>query len=242
MKNAKLLINLLIFIGLITAFLSCEDVKNEVKGTVTFGANYHVINCISTVTIFIDDKEIGTLQDAVNDITDCYAEGNITKEIPIGEHSYKVEIRSTAGCNKEITGTLTITENECTKVFIDYREIFSNDIGENIDLIINETEYLKALKDPSLSIIDMSISENTLKIKFTASGCTGKTWIAKLIASENVIETNPCQRPIILTLVNNESCTAMPIKEVSFNIETLQIKGDNKVKLNILDKSILYEY
>jgi hypothetical protein len=97
------------------------------KGYVTFGANSHVINCISQITVFLDDENIGTLQGSVDSISDCGMDGNITKEIPTGKHTYKVEIRppNGGGCmEKDITGTFQVSENKCTKIFIDYRQIF----------------------------------------------------------------------------------------------------------------------
>jgi len=99
-----------------------DDGKN---GTVTFGANYDVINCITTVTIFIDGQNIGKLTNATDTITECGHPGNVTKRLPVGEHSYKVEIRPAlgSGCSKDITGTVQIKENECTKVFINYFKV-----------------------------------------------------------------------------------------------------------------------
>lgn len=100
--------------------------KDESKnGSVTFGANYDVINCMTTVTIFIDGNKIGKLESPIHEITNCGQPENITKEIPAGEHSYKVEIRPLegSGCTKDLSGTVLIKENECTKVFIDYFKI-----------------------------------------------------------------------------------------------------------------------
>ncbi|MDO9340503.1 MAG: hypothetical protein Q7T72_08260 [Bacteroidales bacterium] len=104
--------------------LSCK--KEEIKkGTATFGANYGVINCVTNVTIYVDDEKIGKLESSTDDVTDCGQQGNLTKELSVGQHSYKVEIRPGfgSGCTKDITGTVLINENECTKVFIDYYKI-----------------------------------------------------------------------------------------------------------------------
>jgi hypothetical protein len=110
-------------IGLIFFVSSCdENLNNQKKGSVTFGANYHVINCITTVTIFLDGKNIGTLQHSVDAIENCGEDGNITKKVSIGEHSYKVEFRSGSGgseCTKDISGIFEISEDECKTIFID---------------------------------------------------------------------------------------------------------------------------
>jgi hypothetical protein len=89
----------------------------------------------------------------------------------------------------------------------------------------------------------MKIVDNCLKIKFSSSGCSGSTWVVKLIDSEEVIPTfaPPPMRRLRLSLDNKEMCEAWITKEISFNIEDLQISG-NGVMLNINGKHILYEF
>jgi len=245
MKRLKIILTLLLVcLGLTLTISSCDKEKSDPrKGTVTFGANYHVINCMSTVTVFLDGKNIGTLQHSVDAIYHCGEAENITKEIPVGEHSYKVEIRPEnggGGCTKDISGTFVISdENECRTIFIDYLQLFRDEWDQ--DVIISKTEYENAPND-RLSILDMSISGNCLKIKFRANGCNGESWDVKLIDSGIVAKSNPRQRALRLSLDNREFCDGLPVKEISFNIEDLQVEGNNKVLLNISGNSILYEY
>lgn len=114
-----------------------------------------------------------------------------------------------------------------------------SDCDQNV--IISETEYKNAPDDP-FSITVMSITGDCLNIKFGASGCDGNTWIVKLIDLGVVAESYPCQRTLRLSLDNKEICTAVPTKEISFNIKDLQICGDDKVILHISGEDILYEY
>lgn len=217
----------------------CHNDNVNEEGYVTFGANYHVINCISTVTVFIDDENIGTLQQSVDTISECGEEGNLTKKIAVGKHTYRVEIRG--GCTKDIAGTFVISENKCEKIFIDYYQIFNSQSNCDQDVIINQAEYENAPNHP-VSIEDMQIEDNCLRIKFASSGCSGSTWVVKLIDMGVVAESYPCQRTLRLSLDNKEACLAVIDKEMSFNIEDLQIHGDNKVLLNISGTWILYEY
>lgn len=114
-----------------------------------------------------------------------------------------------------------------------------SDCDQNV--IISPTEYQNAPNDP-FSITEMTITGNCLKIKFAASGCDGNTWIVKLFDSGNVAESYPCQRTLRLSLDNKEECTAIPSKEISFDIKDLQIVGNDKVILYVSGKEILYEY
>ena len=246
MNTNKLIISLLISLGLTCVFSSCGDKVEKTEAYVTFGANRHIVNCLSDVTIFLDNENIGVLEGYVDTINDCGELGTLTKKISTGEHNYKVEIRG--GCEKDVTGTFTVLENECKKVFIDYFQIFNKPDCDQ-DVIIDEDEFKTAPDDP-LTIIDMVIVDNCLKIKFSASGCDGSTWVVKLIDLGVVAESNPCQRALRLSLDDKEDCRAVITKEVSFNIEDLQIEGSHRVWLtiypskilNIAGHSILYEY
>jgi len=119
----KLAFSIILCLFLIIGFTCNKSVTP--KGTVSFGANYGVINCITSVTIYVDNNKIGVLGSTIDNITDCGQNGTITKDLSVGQHSYKVEIRplSGIGCTKDITGTIQIVENECSKVFIDYYTI-----------------------------------------------------------------------------------------------------------------------
>ena len=217
----------------------CHNDATDGYGFVTFGANYHVINCISTVTVFLDRENIGDLQNPTEAINDCGEAENLTKKISVGEHTYRIEIRG--GCTNDITGTFVMSENECKKIFIDYYRIFGNQPNCDQNVIISKTEYENA-PNHFVTILDMNIEDNCLKIKFGASGCSGDNWTVKLIDCEAVAESMPCQRTLRLSLNDIGECAAYFEKEMSFNIQNLQIRGDRSVQLNILGKSILYEY
>ncbi len=220
---------------------SCD--KKEKTGFVTFGANYDIINCASNVTIYVDNSNIGTLTSPTHSITKCGEKSNITKELTTGEHTYKVEIRSEmrSDCSKDIQGTFVIDEDECEKIFIDYNHLFNNQSDCDEEVIISQQEYQNASNDSS-AIIDINIDGDCLNVKLGASGCDGNSWIIKLIDSGNIAESYPCQRTLKLSLDNKEECLAFISKEVSFDIKNLRIVGDDKVILNVGEKSILYEY
>ena len=116
------------------------------------------------------------------------------------------------------------------------------------DVIVSATEFENAPYD-WLMITDMKIVNNCLKIKFQSGGCDGSTWKVELIDGGVIMESYPCQRILRLSLDNKEICDALPVKEMSFNIEALQIQGNKAVTLhictgvtNIVAKTILYEY
>ncbi len=228
-------------------FSSCSKKENEEEieesGFVTFGANYNIINCITNVTIYVDDENIGTLANYTDSISECGDENCITEELAIGEHSYKVEIRpeSGSGCSKDVEGTFIISQDECEKIFIDYLEIFNDESECDEDVILSEARYENDSSD-SFSITNMRISGDCLFITISSGGCDGSTWEVNLIDSEAIAESYPCQRFLKLTLKNEEECDAVPSREISFNIEDLQLDDYNTVILNISGESITYEY
>lgn len=121
-----------------------------------------------------------------------------------------------------------------------------NDNGNSnncdFETLISAEQYENAPSD-QLNINSIEINDNCLKINFSSGGCDGDTWVLKLIDSEDILESNPPQRNLRLSLKNEELCEAYITKELTFNITNLQIDG-NKVQLNLInfDENILYEY
>ncbi|GEM_PF-543345 len=244
MKKYRYIISALTLIWCSIILNSCNDKDDNKTGFVTFGANYDIINSVSTATVFIDNAGIGVLNNPTDLISDCGELSNITKELPVGRHVYKVEIRPQNGNEfaKDINGIVTISEGECEKIFIDYNQIFNqNQTGCNSNVIISESEYENAPNDP-FTIEHIRIDGNCIKIKFNASGCDGSTWNIKLIDSGDITGYNPYKRTLRLSLDNKEECTAVPSVEATFNIKDLQIDGNNKITLNISGEEILYVY
>lgn len=113
----------------------------------------------------------------------------------------------------------------------------------DFDTIISADLYANAPGDP-VAINDIEINGDCLKITFSASGCDGNTWAVKLIDSEGIRESYPAQRNLRLSLENLEICAAFLPRVSTFDISELQIPGDNRVFLNIVNSGdqILYEY
>lgn len=118
-----------------------------------------------------------------------------------------------------------------------------NSNGCDLETIVSAEEYANAPSD-QLSVNSLEINGNCLKINFSASGCDGNSWEVKLIDSEQILESSPAQRILRLSLNNNEDCTAVLSKTLTFDISELQINNSNSVYLNIKnsDDKILYEY
>jgi hypothetical protein len=121
--KSKFLLSIISIFFILTISCDNEDLNGE--GTVTFGANFHIIDCITYVTVYVDGEELGTLQNSTTEITECNSPENLSKDLPAGKHNYLVEIRPDlgTGCTKDISGSFTLVDNECEKIFIDYNEI-----------------------------------------------------------------------------------------------------------------------
>jgi len=147
-------------------------------------------------------------------------------------------------CYSDVSYSINgISQNQVNVIFINGEQVYchNNHSDCDQDVIVSADEYENAPNHP-ISILDMSIDGSCLKIKFAASGCSGDNWIVKLIDSEMIAESLPCQRFLRLSLADIGLCCAYFEKEISFNIEDLQIQGDHSVLLNISGQPILYEY
>ena len=147
-------------------------------------------------------------------------------------------------CYTDVSYTINgILQREVNVIFINGVEVYCHNEKEqncDRDVIISRTEYENAPNSP-VSIIDVKLVDNCLKIKFASSGCSGNTWVVKLIGDIYLTWAHPPLWSLRLSLDNKEMCDALITKEVSFNIEGLQISG-NEVMLVIHDKFILYAY
>ncbi|WP_157111630.1 hypothetical protein [Nonlabens spongiae] len=112
----------------------------------------------------------------------------------------------------------------------------------DMNVVLSNAQFQNAPAD-QISIDELIIDGDCLKISFSSSGCDGNSWEVKLIDSETIAESFPPQRDIRLSLRNIEVCQAIISKEISFDISNLQVDG-NQVFLNIANNGarILYEY
>jgi len=109
-------------------------------------------------------------------------------------------------------------------------------------MIVSETEFENAPDDPHMHIVNMEIKGDCLKIKFNSGGCSGNSWVVKLVAQEGIAKSNPPIRGVKLSLDNQEYCEASIHKEISFNIKSLRVEGTKKVQLDVSGNTILYKY
>ena len=150
-------------------------------------------------------------------------------------------------CYTDVSYTINgISQNEVNVIFINGEQVYchneDNQSHCDQDVIIYSIEYQDAPNEHFV-VENMRIEGNCLKIRFSASGCDGSAWDVKLIASLGRGAGNPFWS-LLLSLETNEDCRALITKEMSFNIEDLQLLGKNNVRLHIVgtEHSILYEY
>ncbi|NOQ27086.1 MAG: hypothetical protein GQ564_17125 [Bacteroidales bacterium] len=118
----------------------------------------------------------------------------------------------------------------------------NNSLDYNQEVIISAILYNTAPSD-FLTINNVVLRDDYLKINFSSGGCSGESWEIKLIDADVILESYPPQRNLRLSLKNEELCEAYITKEISFDISELQVDG-NQVLLNInnFESQILYVY
>ena len=92
---------------------------------------------------------------------------------------------------------------------------------QNESVIINESLY-KETNSNNYSISNATLNGDLLTIKISSSGCSADSWSAILIDANEVLESNPIQRNIKLSLENNEACLAVFESEFIFDIKILK--------------------
>ena len=150
-------------------------------------------------------------------------------------------------CYTDVSYTIDgISQEEVNVIFINDVQVYCYNNGNNQsdcdpNVIIDEEEYFNTPEFRG-NISNMRIEGNNLKFTVTSSGCSGSSWIAKLITTGAIEKTLPPQRTFQLSFENKEMCAAVVGREFSFNIECLQVEDYDQVQLNIAGNEILYEY
>ncbi|UAM98093.1 hypothetical protein K8354_17730 [Polaribacter litorisediminis] len=72
------------------------------------------------------------------------------------------------------------------------------------------------------TITDVQLDEHLLTIKISSSGCSANSWKAILVDANEILESDPIQRNIKLSLENNEACLAVFGREFTFDITILK--------------------
>jgi len=118
-----------------------------------------------------------------------------------------------------------------------------NETNCDSEVIISSQGYTNASFD-GLTINSLEITDDCLKVTYSASGCDGDSWELELIDSEAILESFPVQRNLTFSFTNEEACLAYFTKEKTFDISNLQLEEYNSIWLNItgFEDSILYQY
>lgn len=132
-----------------------------------------------------------------------------------------------------------------TILFLSCKKNDDDTSGSDCDqaTIISAEQFENGPNAP-LTIIEMSIEEDCLRVKFSASGCSGESWVIELIDKGVVLEASPPIRLLRVSLLNNEACLAVFTRELTFDLTQLQLPETNEIFLNIAnsDAQILYMY
>ncbi len=112
----------------------------------------------------------------------------------------------------------------------------------NRQAFINSDLFENSAPD-DVTINTFILDKDCLTIQFSSSGCDGSTWEYEIIDSGDIIETSPPQRNLKLAFSNNEDCSAAIKIQNTFNIQNLQVDG-NQVLLNFVNTGdqFLYDY
>lgn len=130
----------------------------------------------------------------------------------------------------------------CTVLFMGCSSSDDNGTVCDNEALINENRYEQAPRQ-GIFIKNATINGNCLQVNFEASGCDGSTWLIDLVDSGRVAFSLPAQRFIAIDLVNNEACLAVVDTTLSFDLNSLQLSGD-EIILNLQgwSEKISYRY
>jgi len=108
---------------------------------------------------------------------------------------------------------------------------------------INEKQYNQASPN-TFNIIKCEIKDDCLEVTITASGCSGSTWISKIVSNGIIAESYPPQRYLKIMFTNKEVCDAIASRKFTYNLKPMRVTGTNEVALNLKDwtQGLFYQY
>lgn len=106
----------------------------------------------------------------------------------------------------------------------------------NIDLcnecvLINKDVYDTTTTN-NYTINSVKLIGDLITVQIISGGCNGNSWVATLIDANQILESNPSQRNIIIRFENNEACFAIVEKKFTFNIKELK-ENQTEILLNL---------
>jgi hypothetical protein len=139
--------------------------------------------------------------------------------------------------HKVLFAILAILTLACSK----NKKTVNQPCGETV--VINQTTYNNTSTDRYI-ITNAVITGDCLEITFGSSGCNANNWVADLVDSGAILDSNPVQRMIKLSLTNNELCAAAFVKSLQFDITGLRVSGSSSVRLMLtgFGTSLIYQY
>lgn len=110
------------------------------------------------------------------------------------------------------------------------------------NVVINDDLYQTA-PSAGLEIRELKIEDDCLFIDFGAHGCGVDLPKLKLIDAGVILESDPPQRNLLLSVEIDDTCDGYFIEEMTFNLQPLRVNG-KRLWLNIKNSNdqILYEY
>jgi hypothetical protein len=92
---------------------------------------------------------------------------------------------------------------------------------QNETVFIDNNLYQETTTN-NYTITDVQLEGHLLTIKISSSGCSANSWKAILVDANEILESDPIQRNIKLSLENNEACLAVFEKQFTFDITILK--------------------
>ncbi|MGK0414842.1 MAG: hypothetical protein ACJA1B_003071 [Polaribacter sp.] len=97
----------------------------------------------------------------------------------------------------------------------------NNNNVQNETVFIDNNLYQETTTN-NYTITDVQLDGHLLTIKISSSGCRENSWKAILVDANEILESNPIQRNIKLSLENYEACLAVFEREFTFDITILK--------------------
>jgi len=124
-----------------------------------------------------------------------------------------------------LTFAVIFSAGSCTK-----GNLLSDGPGDSI--IISQALFANESAD-NFTIKNAFIIGDSLYVDITSGGCSGRSWVIRVVDAGVVAESYPVQRFIKIFLENKELCKALITKRFAIDLTPIKLFGEDKISINL---------
>lgn len=114
---------------------------------------------------------------------------------------------------------------------------------ESVAEVVSSEDF-NEINTSNYTVTDVQLNNDCLKVTISSSGCDPESWVMNVFSTDAFYTIYPYERAVKIKLVNDQDCSAVFNKTVSFDLTPFQLENQDELPLHIegWNKQIIYKY